>query len=149
VTETWTGTLNYGDSTDYTFTNTFNAPIGLYQICALTELTNDADPSNDMVCKTVLSTGFDEITENGMKLWQNVPNPAEGKTIISYEIPKAGMVRFRVVDMFGKTVLNIEEDAVPGRHQIDIDAKKLSAGVYYYTMYFDDYQLTRKMIINH
>jgi hypothetical protein len=149
VTETWTGTLNYGDSTDYTFTNTFNAPIGLYQICALTELTNDADPSNDMVCKTVLSTGFDEITENGMKLWQNVPNPAEGKTIISYEIPKAGMVRFRVVDMLGQTVLNIEEDAVPGRHQIDIDAKKLSAGVYYYTMYFDDYQLTRKMIINH
>jgi hypothetical protein len=96
-----------------------------------------------------LSTGFDEITENGMKLWQNIPNPAEGKTIISYEIPKAGKVRFRVVDMLGQTVLNIEEDAVPGRHQIDIDAKKLSAGVYYYTMYFDGYQLTKKMIVNH
>ncbi|RLD67686.1 MAG: hypothetical protein DRI84_01780, partial [Bacteroidetes bacterium] len=149
VTETWTGAaLNMGDSVDFTFTQTYNAPVGYYQVCGLTMLTGDADATNDKTCKTVLSSGFDELTENGMKLWQNIPNPANGQTIVEYEIPSSGKIRFEMVDVIGQSIMLVEEDATAGRHKISINADKLAAGIYYYTLEFDGYRLTKKMIVN-
>ena len=149
VTETWTGpAVNIGDSVDFTFTQTYNAPIGYYQVCAMTLLPNDVDPTNDKTCKTVLSSSYEEILANGMKLWQNVPNPASENTMVEYEIPTAGKIRFEIVDVLGQSVKVIEEKAVAGRHTIDFDANKLAAGIYYYSLEFDGYRLTKKMIIN-
>ena len=149
VTETWTGpALNYGDSVEYTFTQTYNSPYGIYQVCAMTELTNDADLTNNSICKSVVASGFDELPEIGMKLWQNIPNPASGETMIAYEIPKAGKIRMEIVDVLGHRVMLVEEKAIAGRHQLKIDANKLSAGVYYYTLEYDGYRLTKKMIVN-
>ena len=149
VTETWNGTaLNMGDSVDFTFTQTYNAPIGYYQVCALTMLPNDVNSSNDKTCKTVLSSSYEELMANGMKLWQNIPNPANGITLIDYEIPTAGKIRFEVVDVLGQSVMLIEEKAIAGRHKISLDANKLAAGIYYYTLEFDGYRLTKKMIVN-
>ena len=83
-----------------------------------------------------------------MKLWQNVPNPANGVTRIEYEIPSAGQIRFELVDVIGQTIMLIEEKASAGRHQVNVDADKLAAGIYYYTVEFDGYRLTKKMIVN-
>jgi hypothetical protein len=149
VTETWNGTaLNMGDSIDFTFTQTYNAPVGYYQVCALTMLPNDVNSSNDKTCKTVLSSSYEELIANGMKLWQNIPNPANGITLIDYEIPTAGKIRFEIVDVLGQSVMLIEEKAIAGRHKISLDANKLAAGIYYYTLEFDGYRLTKKMIVN-
>jgi hypothetical protein len=149
VTETWTGTaLAMGDSVDYTFTQSYNSPVGFYQVCAKTLLANDADASNDQTCRTVLADGFEEHLENGMKLWQNVPNPAHGKTLVDYEIPSSGQIRFELVDVLGQSIMLVEEKQTAGRHQVNIDASKLASGVYYYTLEFDGYRLTKKMIVN-
>jgi hypothetical protein len=149
IVETWSGAaLAMGDSVDFTFTQKYNSPVGIYQVCAKTILANDADPTNDQTCKTVLADGFEEHLENGMKLWQNVPNPAHGITMVDYEIPSSGAIRFELVDVLGQSVMLIEKDQTAGRHQVSIDASKLSSGIYYYTLEFDGYRLTKKMIVN-
>jgi parallel beta-helix repeat protein len=146
--ETWTGTaLAIGDSVDYTFTHKYNSPVGFYQLCAKTLLANDADPTNDQSCKTILADGFDKHLENGMKLWQNTPNPAQGITIINYEIPNAGQLRFELVDVLGQSVMVIEEKQQQGRHQINVNANELATGIYYYTIEFNGYKLTKKMMV--
>jgi hypothetical protein len=146
--ETWTGTaLAFGDSVDYTFTHKYNSPVGFYQLCAKTLLANDADPTNDQSCKTILADGFDKHLENGMKLWQNTPNPAQGITIINYEIPNAGQLRFELVDVLGQSVMVIEEKQQQGRHQINVNANELATGIYYYTIEFNGYKLTKKMMV--
>jgi hypothetical protein len=148
IVETWTGTaLAMGDSVDFTFTQKYNSPVGYYQVCAKTLLANDADATNDQSCKTVLADGFDEHMENGMKLWQNTPNPAHGVTLINYEIPNAGQIRFELVDVLGQSVMLVEEKQQGGRHQISVDATKLSTGIYYYTIEFNGYRLTKKMMV--
>ncbi len=148
VVETWTGTaLAMGDSVDFTFTQKYNSPVGYYQVCAKTLLANDADASNDQTCKTILAEGFDEHLENGMKLWQNIPNPANGNTVINYEIPSDGQVRFELVDVLGQSVMIVEEKQSAGKHQISVDANNLATGIYYYTVEFNGYRLTKKMMV--
>jgi hypothetical protein len=55
VNATWTGNLAPNASTTYTFTTTYVAPLGQYNICAWTDLSGDNNTFNDSICKT--STG--------------------------------------------------------------------------------------------
>jgi len=51
VTETWTGVLTAGNSTNYTFTTTYLPPsMSSYQLCVKTMLPNDTVTSNDQKC---------------------------------------------------------------------------------------------------
>ncbi|MCX6271298.1 MAG: GEVED domain-containing protein [Bacteroidetes bacterium] len=53
VIETWTGTLNPGDTTGYHFTNGYLAPQGNYQLMAYTNLPQDGDHVNDTTKKVL------------------------------------------------------------------------------------------------
>jgi hypothetical protein len=150
VVETWTGgPLAMGDSVDYTFQTSYNSPLGSnYQLCAKTMLTGDADATNDEYCKTIIPDGIVEELANGMKLWQNMPNPASENTVVRFEIPSAGMVSFEIVDILGNTLMNTQEKKIAGIHTIEIDVNSLANGVYYYSVEFDGNRLTKQMIIN-
>ena len=93
VTETWTGTLFPQTSTIFTFTTTFNAPTGQYDVCAWTDLPNEQAPLNDTTCKSV--TGVQTITpsyftdfESGAGSWVS----AGGFNQWEYGIPTANTI---------------------------------------------------------
>jgi hypothetical protein len=52
VVETWTGNLAPNAITTYTFTTTYNSPIGAYNLCAWTQLPLDTNSFNDTICKS-------------------------------------------------------------------------------------------------
>jgi hypothetical protein len=149
--ETFTGTINPGDSADYTFTTTYHSPNGNYLLCGKTLLANDADNSNDQICTALLGindVGIDQANGDIFSVEQNQPNPAFGEVRIDYFVPKAGKVRFELLNVLGQTVQSQEYDVSAGNQMIQLDANKLAEGVYYYTVEFDNQRITRKMVVN-
>jgi len=150
VTELWKGQKLYqGDSADYTFSTKFNAGLGgNITVCAETVMSGDINNLNDKLCKSVYVVDIKTIYSNGMKLWQNIPNPASGKTQIRYEIPSGGSVRFEMVNAMGEKVVSTIEKKTAGVYTIDLDVKSLASGIYFYSIEFDGQRLTRQMIVN-
>lgn len=151
VIDTWSGTaLAQGDSLDYTFQTTYYSPIGsIYQFCAKTMLTGDINASNDESCRLIMPVINPNVQElaNGMKLWQNMPNPASDITNIRYEIPNGGNVSFDLVDVLGNVLMSISKKEISGIHNIEIDVNKLAKGIYYYSIEFGGYRITKQMVV--
>ncbi|MPM87708.1 hypothetical protein SDC9_134808 [bioreactor metagenome] len=88
---TWTGTLLPGDTTDFTFTQTYPGPASDYELCAYTKITGDPYKGNDTTCVSLIdATGIEETAQEGVSLYQNTPNPAADHTQISFILPEPG-----------------------------------------------------------
>jgi hypothetical protein len=150
VAETWTGTLAAGDSTDYTFTATYQPPaLNFYTLCVKTALTTDLATTNDQKCKTFNNNvGIEEAANNGIYLGQNIPNPANDQTTIDYYVPVNGTAVFNVLNSIGQIVYTESSTVAMGDHKLKLDIGKLGAGIYYYTLTFNGSRLYRKMIIS-
>ena len=102
-----------------------------------------------MTANSKLATGIaDKAVEANFSLGQNVPNPFNGTTSISYNLVDAASVSLAVYDLTGKKVFttgtNVEN---AGEHTVTIDAANFNAGLYYYTLNVDGQALTKKMIV--
>jgi hypothetical protein len=152
VAETWTGTaLNTGDEVIYTFTSTFTVAMGSqFSLCAYTNLTNDAYPQNNKICKSVIigSVGIEDEDANNLWLAQNMPNPTNDITNIEFGLPANGEVIFNLVNMVGQNVYTETTRKDAGRHQIQLNVTDFPNGVYYYTIEFKGKRLVKKMVIN-
>ena len=102
---------------------------------------------------TVLVSVDDENPHlpNDFKLYQNYPNPFNSTTIINYEISKASFVSIIVYDALGNEVTQLlNETQSQGKYQVTFDVnsfnRALSTGVYFYKIFLDQKQQTRKMI---
>lgn len=84
--------------------------------------------------------------ENGLVLFQNVPNPFATQTSIVFSVPEAGKVQFRVLDQMGKTVYEEIKTLEAGAHSIDVKAAWLDGpGIYYYQIKTDKAQAIKKL----
>jgi hypothetical protein len=98
---------------------------------------------------TSTNVGVAETAADGMSLEQNIPNPANGNTIIHYSIENAANVNLAVYDVTGKQVMNFNQGHQnAGEYQVEINAENLNAGVYFYTLTVDGKQATRRMVIS-
>jgi hypothetical protein len=152
VIETWNGSLLPGDTMLYQFNTLYNPPIGVFMMCAQTNLNLDANTANDKTCNTVKSVtcvGLDENGLPGMTLSQNRPNPANHATSIDFSLPSDGQIVFEVVNLLGQVMESRMVSAVQGTQSIDLDLSRFESGIYYYSIRFEGYSLTRKMIIEH
>ncbi|MBP9084356.1 MAG: T9SS type A sorting domain-containing protein [Bacteroidia bacterium] len=85
---------------------------------------------------------------NNFDLMQNYPNPFNPTTTISYNVPFTSNIRIVVYDILGteiKTLMN--EEKIKGEYQLQFDATGLSSGVYYYSIFANDFAQTKKMIL--
>ncbi|MEZ4700082.1 MAG: T9SS type A sorting domain-containing protein [Rhodothermales bacterium] len=64
----------------------------------------------------------------------NYPNPFNPSTTIQFDLPEASNVRIDVVDMLGRQVLEVPEQALAAgaNQRVLIDASHLASGVYLY-----------------
>jgi len=80
-------------------------------------------------------------------LAQNVPNPFNGETVVSFNLPAAGAATLTVMDVQGKVLKEIRGDYAKGYNQVTLKAKELTTGVLYYQLESADQIATKKMII--
>ena len=93
-----------------------------------------------------------ELTFNGnavaaFDLYQNVPNPFRGETLIGFELPEAGQATLTVTDLSGKVLQVIDGTFNAGYNAITLSSKNLAEGVLYYTLQTADHTATKKLVI--
>ncbi|MBP9191507.1 MAG: T9SS type A sorting domain-containing protein, partial [Ignavibacteria bacterium] len=72
---------------------------------------------------------------DGYDLFQNIPNPFNPETVISYNIPESGNVLMKVYNMQGREVATlINENQGKGNYSRTFNAGYLSSGVYFYSL---------------
>jgi hypothetical protein len=80
-------------------------------------------------------------------LHQNYPNPFNPITTIKYELPREGMITFKIYDILGKEIYSINEFRKAGVHEIKFDGTNLASGVYFYRIEAGSFFATKKMVL--
>ena len=87
-------------------------------------------------------------TVNSYRLEQNYPNPFNPSTKISFNIPKAGGVKLKVMDITGKEVAElVNASMIAGSYEVNFNAENLSGGIYFYSLETANGVETKKMIL--
>ena len=100
-----------------------------------------------------LEKGKNNLLPSSFKLHQNYPNPFNPITTIRYDIPKLSEVRIVVHDIMGRQVATLLNDTKPaGYHKVIWDGsnqlgKELSSGMYIYSIYTNEHNFSKKMIL--
>lgn len=96
------------------------------------------------------SVGISEMSFiNGIKLYQNYPNPFAGQSVINYELDKnAKDVKVFVFDAKGKFVKKMELGAqTAGAHLIELNSSDFSSGTYTFAIQADSHRLAKRMTV--
>jgi hypothetical protein len=96
-----------------------------------------------------LALKFNNVAvSNGFELKQNKPNPFNGETVISFNLPKASAATLTISDVTGRILKSVRATYAKGLNQLTLKASDLNAsGVLYYTLEADDFTATKKMIV--
>ena len=82
------------------------------------------------------------------ELFQNYPNPFNPGTTIRFTLAHDAMVRLVVYDVLGRQVETlISRFMKAGQHSFKFDAGNLPAGIYFYELSADDFNMVRKMLL--
>ncbi len=81
-------------------------------------------------------------------LQQNYPNPFNPTTVISYQLPKEGIITVKIYDILGNEITTLVNGfKTAGRYSVSFDASHLASGVYFYQLQSNGYVATKKMIL--
>ncbi|MDP1676043.1 MAG: T9SS type A sorting domain-containing protein [Bacteroidota bacterium] len=81
-------------------------------------------------------------------LAQNYPNPFNPTTNIMFNIPQSGMVSLKVYDVLGREVLDVlNQFQSAGSYTVNLDASKLTTGMYLYRFQSGSFNSIKKMTL--
>ncbi len=94
----------------------------------------------------IYEKGYQIISE--FSLSQNYPNPFNPSTIISYSIPKEGIVTLKVYDILGREIARlVNEEKAAGKYMVNFKGDDLSSGIYFYSLNTNGNVITKKMLL--
>ena len=83
-----------------------------------------------------------------LELFQNVPNPVMDNTSISFYLPDDGKVRLTISNTLGQEIMTLASDNyTKGMHTVQMDAKTLSTGVYFYNLEANNKSVTKQLTL--
>jgi hypothetical protein len=99
--------------------------------------------------KIVISntSSYEMFNSNEFALLQNVPNPTKNNTTIKFNTPNSKMIKFQIIDMFGKVVYSENIKSEIGLNTIELN-NTLSTGVYTYSVQNEEEIISKRMIIS-
>jgi len=85
---------------------------------------------------------------NGLTINQNMPNPANGSTTITYSLAQNSDVLFNVTDVTGQVVYteNVANQSA-GLHNLELNTANLANGMYFYNFTVNGQVITRKLVV--
>ena len=147
----WTETMNdiSADSyLDFEFPQSFTVPNEASFMVKAYINSVDANAVNDtLLVEVKTNVGINEGEANGISMNQNIPNPANNQTTVTYIVPNDGNVVFTILNVTGQILHTQTVKASTGINSIDFNTENLSAGIYFYTMDFQGQRLMKKMVI--
>ncbi len=103
------------------------------------------------ICEATISPSVINIAKapDGYALKQNYPDPFNGNTNITFEIPENTFVSLKIYNELGTEITELAGKVyAQGNHTVRFYSKNLSKGVYFYTIKTRKFVATRKMIIS-
>jgi hypothetical protein len=99
--------------------------------------------------KSIISdVAVQPFNEQGMELFQNIPNPFKGETRINFRLSESGNTTLKIFDMAGKEIKALLNSALDkGKHSINVSQEGLQAGIYYYVLESNNLIQTKKLVI--
>jgi len=95
------------------------------------------------------ATGIGANTSLSFEVKQNNPNQFSGKTTIHFTAPSNDeKVKFCVFNTLGKVIIEKTVDSVKGDNEIDVDARNLASGFYFYTVEYKGKTFTKRMMVS-
>lgn len=91
--------------------------------------------------------GIEDLVEFGFNLEQNIPNPANGTTIVPFVSETPNEYFFVITTVDGRTVLEQKIQAQSGLNRLEVALHNLSAGVYYYSLSNGINRMTKRMMV--
>lgn len=94
-----------------------------------------------------------EEEEVGVRLFQNLPNPFNAETLITYELPEEMMVQLDIYNIRGQFIANLRHERQgAGRHFVRVDMSRrsmpdLPTGIYIYRLVAGDHVRTKKFMV--
>ena len=96
----------------------------------------------------ISSIAIANVVTQELELFQNVPNPLMDNTSISFYLPEDGKVRLTVSNTIGQEIMTLaSSDFSKGMHTIQMDAKTLSTGVYFYKLEANNKSITKQLTL--
>ena len=81
-------------------------------------------------------------------LEQNYPNPFNPTTTIGYVLQKKSNARLTLLNSLGEEIaVLVNEEQDKGFHKVELDASKISSGVYFYQLKAGSFVETKKMLL--
>lgn len=86
--------------------------------------------------------------QDGLSLFQNIPNPFKQTTIIPFQTSENTEIAIRIIDMNGRLVFETRKMFSKGYHEFELNKNVLNkSGIYYYQMKTNKSSLFRRMIL--
>ncbi|MBI3134918.1 MAG: T9SS type A sorting domain-containing protein [Bacteroidetes bacterium] len=94
-------------------------------------------------------TGIDAATATNFFVGQNMPNPFNNTSMISYSLNEASNVSVTFTDVTGKVVKTVNQGTQDaGNYTLTVDGSDMAEGVYFYTFTIGDNKVTKQMIVS-
>lgn len=74
------------------------------------------------------------------------PNPTSGTSTIEVNMKKADKISVEVANMLGQVIYTTSASLTAGTHKFTVDASKWNAGVYFYTVKSQNFNVTKKLV---
>jgi Secretion system C-terminal sorting domain len=101
-----------------------------------------------LIDSKLLAVRRDEAHPSTFKLDQNIPNPFNPTTVISYQLPATGHATLKIFDVLGKEVVTLVDQEKPaGVYRETWDASRLASGVYFCRLTSGNFTQTRKLLL--
>ena len=88
------------------------------------------------------TTDVKQISENipsDFNLMQNYPNPFNPVTNIEFSVSKQAKISIKICNVLGQEIMTLVNDNFnPGIYNVKMNSEKLSSGIYYYTMFYEN-----------
>jgi hypothetical protein len=92
--------------------------------------------------------GIIEEQSGEFDVYQNVPNPADSHTDISYWTPNTTNVEFRVYDVLGNMVSSRSIHSEAGANKFSFETSTLASGIYLYSLRNGNKTVSKRMIVS-
>jgi Secretion system C-terminal sorting domain len=93
------------------------------------------------------ATGITDLRDLGYAIEAPAPNPASGRSVLTYTSPIATTVQLEVNDITGRLVHHTTQRAIKGENRLDLDAADWAPGLYLCSLTIDGKRLSTKLVV--